>query len=74
MEVGALMSVEAAERAELARTLPADQLPRSCAVLPHLLSSDVDERFEYGLDLLLAGLRARLDRRPSGGTRETSVR
>jgi TetR/AcrR family tetracycline transcriptional repressor len=74
MEVGALMSVEAAERAELARTLPADQLPRSCAVLPHLFSSDVDERFEYGLDLLLAGLRARLDGPASGGARETFVR
>jgi AcrR family transcriptional regulator len=74
MEVGALMNVEAAERAELARALPADLLPRSCAVLPHLLSSDVDERFEYGLDLLLAGLRARVDRRPPGDGREASDR
>jgi AcrR family transcriptional regulator len=46
--------------AEIISSLPRDEMPRSCAVLPHLLSADADERFEYGLELLLAGLDATL--------------
>ncbi len=42
------------------RTFPADQLPCIAAALPHLASNDPDEQFELGLDLMLAGLRARL--------------
>jgi TetR/AcrR family transcriptional regulator, tetracycline repressor protein len=41
------------------RTFPADQLPCIAMALPHLASNDPDEQFELGLDLMLAGLRAR---------------
>jgi TetR/AcrR family tetracycline transcriptional repressor len=41
------------------RTFPADQLPCIAAALPHLAANDPDEQFELGLDLMLAGLRAR---------------
>jgi AcrR family transcriptional regulator len=51
---------EAADVAEVLASLPRDELPRACDVLPHLLSADRDERFEYGLDLLLAGLEGTL--------------
>jgi hypothetical protein len=27
--------------------------------LPYLMSGDIDERFEYGLDLLIAGIRSK---------------
>ncbi len=29
------------------------------ASLPYLMQGDIDQRFEYGLDLLLTGLRAK---------------
>ena len=41
------------------RTFPADQLPCIAAAMPHLAANDPDEQFELGLDLMLAGLRAR---------------
>jgi AcrR family transcriptional regulator len=57
METGTMRTgSDAGDVAELVSSLPSDEMPRSCAVLPHLLSADPDERFEYGLDLLLAGL------------------
>jgi hypothetical protein len=34
-------------------------LPRLREVLPHFLDCDDDEQFEFGLDLLIEGLRAR---------------
>jgi TetR/AcrR family tetracycline transcriptional repressor len=46
------------------RTFPADQLPCIAAALPHLAANDPDEQFELGLDLMLAGLRARFAARP----------
>jgi AcrR family transcriptional regulator len=51
---------DAADVAEVLASLPQDEMPRACAVLPHLLSADADERFDYGLDLLLAGLEQKL--------------
>jgi TetR/AcrR family transcriptional regulator, tetracycline repressor protein len=36
-----------------------DELPRTCAVLPYLLVADADEQFDYGIDMLLEGLKAR---------------
>jgi AcrR family transcriptional regulator len=40
-------------------SLPADEFPRFLSSLPFLMQGDIDERFEFGLDLLLAGLRAK---------------
>jgi TetR/AcrR family transcriptional regulator, tetracycline repressor protein len=39
--------------------LPLDRLPCLVEALPHLAECDPDEQFEYGLDLLLAGIEAR---------------
>ena len=48
--------------AELTRDLPADELPCIVAALPHMAECDVDAQFEFGLDLMLDGLRARAER------------
>lgn len=39
--------------------LPADRFPTTAALLPFLLTGDGDERFAFGLDLMLDGLAAR---------------
>lgn len=39
--------------------LPADQLPCVTACLPYLLDCNFDEQFEFGLDLMIEGLRAK---------------
>lgn len=64
METGRMFTAGAVEAdasdVELVtRTFPADQLPCIAAALPHLAANDPDEQFELGLDLMLAGLRAR---------------
>ena len=41
------------------RSLPAERFPNTVAVLEHLTAGDVDERFEFGLDVLVRGLAAR---------------
>ncbi|HEY3265021.1 MAG TPA: TetR/AcrR family transcriptional regulator C-terminal domain-containing protein, partial [Actinomycetota bacterium] len=41
------------------RSLPAERFPNTFAVLEHLTAGDVDERFEFGLDVLVRGLAAR---------------
>ena len=43
-----------------AQYLPADRLPCIIAALPHLAECDPDEQFEFGLDLMLAGIQARV--------------
>lgn len=43
-----------------AQFLPADRLPCLIAALPHLAECDPDEQFEFGLDLMLAGIEARV--------------
>jgi AcrR family transcriptional regulator len=43
-----------------AQFVPAEQLPCLVAALPHLAECDPDEQFEFGLDLLLAGIQARV--------------
>jgi hypothetical protein len=43
-----------------ARLLPADTMPCLAAALPHLAGCDPDEQFEFGLDLLLAGIASRV--------------
>ena len=43
----------------VAQLLPLDRLPCIVEALPHLAECDPDEQFEFGLDLLLAGIEAR---------------
>lgn len=40
--------------------LPNDRVPCIVAALPHLAECDPDEQFEFGLDLLLAGIQSRV--------------
>lgn len=42
-------------------SLPPDEFPCFLSSLPFLMRGDLDERFEFGLDLLLAGLHAKSD-------------
>ena len=41
---------------------PLDRLPHLVASLPYLAECDPDEQFEFGLELLLAGIQATVDR------------
>ena len=50
----------AALHEDLAAEIPADLLPHLAAHFPHLSECDFDEEFEYGLDLMLRGLEAKL--------------
>lgn len=73
MEVGAMFSAGTAPKMKApdltavhakmpddgARFLSLDRLPCLVEALPHLAECDPDEQFEYGLDLLLAGIEAR---------------
>jgi AcrR family transcriptional regulator len=43
----------------LMAALPSDEFPCFMASLPYLMRGDLDERFEYGLDLLIAGIRSK---------------
>lgn len=47
---------------QLAAGLPVDEFPCFLGSLPYLMAGDIDERFEYGLDLMIAGLRAKAHR------------
>ncbi len=47
---------------ELRRMLPADRFPQLSELLPALLGCDDEETFDFGLDLLLEGLRAKAAR------------
>lgn len=51
----------------LLRLDPGDELPRFSELAPYFVQCDMDETFEFGLELLLDGIRARTDRagRPS---------
>jgi hypothetical protein len=40
--------------------LPPDELPTTVALLPELADCDPDLDFEYGLDLMIRGLEARI--------------
>src|SRR5581483_3435831 len=48
---------------ELGAVLPPALVPRFLQMLPHLQECDPDEDFEFGLDVLIAGIRARVRRR-----------
>jgi AcrR family transcriptional regulator len=43
----------------LVSALPSDEFPCFMASLPYLMRGDLDERFEYGLDLLIAGIKSK---------------
>lgn len=75
MEVGAMFSAGTARGGKavdlnavhsklpdgaFAQFLPPERLPCIIAALPHLAECDPDEQFEFGLDLLLAGIQARV--------------
>ncbi len=64
MEVGRMFSAGATPSNEASVApppdLPADRLPCIVAALPYLAACDPDEQFDYGLDLLLAGIAARV--------------
>ena len=65
MEVGQMfsagtMSPDLPDPAAVAAALPADRVPHIIAALPHMAACDPDEQFDFGLDMLLAGLLARL--------------
>jgi AcrR family transcriptional regulator len=44
---------------KMAQVLQAADLPRLREALPHFIECDVEEQFDFGLDLLIEGLRAR---------------
>ena len=43
----------------LMATFPTEDFPCFMTSLPYLMSGDIDKRFEYGLDLLIAGIRSK---------------
>jgi TetR/AcrR family tetracycline transcriptional repressor len=45
---------------DMARLVASADLPRMREVMPHLVDCDMDAQFEFGLDLLIEGLRARM--------------
>jgi len=52
---------------DLAGMIAVDELPCISAALPFMADCDVDAQFEFGLDMMLEGLRARAGR-AAGGT------
>lgn len=65
MELGLMVGVpddEERVRAheELARMLRTADLPRLRETLPYFMDCDVEEQFDFGLDLLIEGIRARV--------------
>lgn len=50
------------DAATLVAQLPADELPALAAALPYMADCDVDDQFDFGLDLMLEGIRARAAR------------
>jgi AcrR family transcriptional regulator len=65
MEAGNMMSGVGGEEtptpAQAAALLPVDQVPSFVAMLPHLTECDPDENFDFGLELIIAGIQARLE-------------
>jgi AcrR family transcriptional regulator len=64
MEAGNMMSgvggQESPTPAEVAALLPRDQVPSFVELLPHLATCDTDDNFDFGLELIIAGIQARL--------------
>jgi TetR/AcrR family transcriptional regulator, tetracycline repressor protein len=63
MEMGPMLGSEdghdAQIHADMARLVGSADLPRLREALPHFIECDDEEQFEFGLDLLIEGLRAR---------------
>ncbi|HEX2025728.1 MAG TPA: TetR/AcrR family transcriptional regulator C-terminal domain-containing protein, partial [Actinomycetota bacterium] len=49
---------------DLGRLAASGHLPRLQEAVPHFMACDDDESFEFGLDLLIEGLRARASAAP----------
>src|SRR5437870_4776873 len=49
---------------EMARMLASADLPRMREAMPHFLDCNLEEQFEFGLDLLIEGIRARIASTP----------
>jgi len=45
---------------EMVRMLESADLPRMREAMPHLMNGDLEDQFEFGLDLLIEGIRARI--------------
>lgn len=64
MELGLMVGGPNAEHAqahqEMAQMLSSADLPRMREALPHFMDCDLEEQFEFGLDLLIEGIRARI--------------
>ncbi len=45
---------------ELRRLIPADQFPRLTEMLPYVVACDWDQQFDFGIGLLVAGLKAKI--------------
>lgn len=62
-EIGVTHTSELADEAptpeQLTAALPEGEFPCFMASLPYLMMGDIDQRFEYGLDLLIAGIRSK---------------
>jgi AcrR family transcriptional regulator len=56
---GSLDEAHVRAHQEMARLVEAADLPRLREALPHLGACDVEEQFDFGLDLLIQGLRSR---------------
>jgi AcrR family transcriptional regulator len=54
-----------AEHEQLAGELPATEFPNLVRLLPLMAECDAEVDFEFGLDLLIAGLRAKVDTSPA---------
>jgi len=52
--------------------LPAEQFPNIASLSGTMFSADEDERFQFGLDLLILGLETQIGRKP--GTRHLRER
>jgi AcrR family transcriptional regulator len=50
--------------------LPAEQFPNITALNETMFAADNDERFQFGLDLLMRGLETQIVRKPSSGRRK----
>jgi AcrR family transcriptional regulator len=53
-----------ADPGDLFDGLPLEELPNLAGALPYLFHCDFDAAFEYGLDLMIRGLQAKIDARP----------
>jgi AcrR family transcriptional regulator len=63
MMVGGNDEVHAQAHLQMSHLLAGADLPRLREAMPYLADCDVNEQFEFGLDLLIAGIEARLSKR-----------